>query len=160
MTGALFSEISNVVQCEWQEIITTIMMMQIRMLMTAHTYRAYSVPVLIAAHMWTHFSIRITPRGCYYYPHFKEKEMAQRTENSAHTSPWSHSLQEVKRAFWPRHQLWPLILTNVWHCAHSSPFQCPRNSRKEVLVRLRRWEKCSREASKRRCSLSWIFKNE
>lgn len=70
------------------EIIT----MQIRMLMSAHTYRICSVPVLIAAHMWTHRSIRITLWGCYYKPHFTKKEMTQRAENS-HTIPipLSHS---------------------------------------------------------------------
>ena len=68
------------------EIIT----MQIRMLMRAHTYRVCCVPVLIAAHMWTHCSITITVWRCYYKTHFTKKEMAQRAENS-HTIPLSHS---------------------------------------------------------------------
>lgn len=53
-------------------------MMQIRMLMIAHTYRVYCVAasktVLTALHMRTHFNVITTPGGYYYYPHFTEEQ--------------------------------------------------------------------------------------
>lgn len=70
-------------------------MMQISMLMIAHTYRVYCVAasktVLTALHMRTHFSVITTPGGYYYYPRFTEEQWPREVGTHSQDSPWLHS---------------------------------------------------------------------
>lgn len=66
-----------------------IIMTRIRMLMRARVYRG---PVLIAAHMWTHFHIRPAPWG-YYYPHLQRKKWPRELRAQPRNSPRARARQ-------------------------------------------------------------------
>lgn len=122
-------------------------MMRASMLMRTHTYKVCCVPagntVLVALQMWT-FSIVTTPGVYYFYP----REMTQRAQHSL--GPTSLSAQALALVFALNH--------HVILCPQQSWSEDSRNSVKGMQTRLGWWEKGFRKTSRRRWSLSWIFK--